>query len=355
MTGSRAGSILALGLALVLSTGCRTVRGAGEEFRGENEPPPTIAPEEIARRHITARDVRRSVEFLASDDRRGRGSPASGLERSAAWIADELYRAGLTPAGDDGGFLQYWPHERARSDPEDAGGRRANVMGRIPASTLTRGGEHVVLLAHYDHLGVGEPNQAGDSVYNGADDNASGVAALIQVARAFSALPQRPARPVLFVAVSGGEDGALGATRFVRSPTVALGEAVAVLNMDMIGRNHPDSIGVAGYGYSSLGPLIARIAAATPGLGLAVTPDPDPGLDAFRDSDHFPFALQGIPAVRFFSGLHEDYHRPSDEPDRLDYDKLTRVARLVFLTAHRLADGTVEPEWTEAGRAVIRP
>lgn len=347
--------IFILGLALFPITGCRMVRGAGEEFRGEDEPPPDVVIEEIARQHITVRDVRRSVEFLASDDLYGRGSPALGLERSAAWLADELYRTGLTPAGDEGGFLQYWPYEAAAPDADDGGERRANVVGRIPASTLTRAGEYVVLVAHYDHLGVGEPDEAGDSIYNGADDNASGVAALLQVARAFGALPQRPRRPLAFVVVSGSEEGLLGATRFARSPTVSLEEAVAVLNLDMIGRNDPDSIGVVGYGYSSLGPFIGDIAAATPGLGLAVTRDPDPGLDAFRNSDHFPFARQGIPAVRFFSGLHDDYHTPADEPDRLDYDKIARVARLVFLTAHRLADSALEPKWTEAGRAVIRP
>ncbi|MFW6331588.1 MAG: M28 family peptidase, partial [Gemmatimonadota bacterium] len=230
-----------------------------------------------------------------------------------------------------------------------------NVVGRLPGNDLTRADEYVVLVAHFDHLGVGEPDASGDSVYNGADDNASGVAALVEVAEAFAALPEPPARPVLFLAVSGTEREMLGSTWYAAHPTVTLSRAVAVLNIDMIGRNAPDSIGVVGYRSSSLGPLVEELAAAAPDLGLVVQPDSAPERDLFSRGDHLPFARRGIPAIRVFSGLHDDYHTPADEAAAVDDRKVARVARLVFLTALRLASQDRRPAWTEAGREAIRP
>ncbi len=195
--------------------------------------------------------------------------------------------------------------------------------------------------------------RAGDSIYNGADDNASGTAALLEVAQAFAALDEAPARPVLFLALAGEEKGLLGSQWFAANPTVFLTDAVANVNLDMIGRNEPGGVVVVGQSYSSLGPLFDSLAVAHPELGLRVIPDPHPGERFFTRSDQYNFALRGIPSVLVTTHLHEDYHRPSDEAARVDTDKVARIARLVFLAALELAGGR-DVQWTEEGRAAVR-
>jgi len=333
-------------LAVLLLSACSRVGGARDEFHPEGAPPVVVEPREVAEAMITARDVDRHVAFLADDSRRGRGTPSEGLERAAAWIAEEFQLAGLEPAGDSGGYLQYWSYA---AGPGEDPVQVPNVVGFLPGADLTRAAEYVLVVAHYDHLGVGEAVD-GDSIYNGADDNASGVAALVEVVQAFGAFPDPPPRPVAFLAVSGNEDGLLGSTWFAEHPTLRLENAVAVLNLDMVGRNRRDSIGVVGYGYSELGPLVRDVADAHDALGLHVAPADD---GQFQEGDQWPFARLGIPAVHFFAGSHEDHQTPSDESGSVDVDKVAAVARLAFFTAHRLASGEITPEWTAAGRKVV--
>ena len=512
---------------LVLPAACTMVQTSGDEFGGETAEPRIVTPEQVARRAIDAGDARDHVRFLASDEMRGRNTPSPELEHAAAWIAERFRQAGLRPAGDDGGFLQFWPFERNLLDTDAvrlgwrdgdrglemldygqdfaalAGGRAGagvaegelvwlgmaqdapdsmhlaqgrvamvllpgdspqawrypvtvrrsmitagragalgvifvldpafgaadiatlaqqfagpvaepqalplfflrrdaaatlatavggnlsrlvamaeggsretvvmngdptlaaapprrvdvsvpNVVATLPGSDSARAEEYIILTAHFDHEGIGPADETGDSIYNGADDNASGTAALIEIAQAFGELTRAPARPILFLATSGEEKGLLGAQWFARNPSVFLSSAVANLNMDMVGRNHPDSVVAVGYDYSDLGPLLANIARTTPSLGLTVAPDPAPEQNLFQRSDHWPFAQANIPAIAISSFLHEDYHRPSDEADRIDADKIARIARLLFLAAYDLASSETEPAWTEAGRAAIR-
>jgi Zn-dependent M28 family amino/carboxypeptidase len=129
---------------------------------------------------------------------------------------------------------------------------------------------------------------------------------------------------------------------------------VANVNVDMVGRNAPDSIVVIGQEYSSLGPLVRRVAADNPDLGLTVSEDLWPEQRFFFRSDHFSFARKEIPALFFFAGTHEDYHRPSDEVDRVDTDKTARVGRLVFYLTHAIADSEAPPEWDPEGLEAVR-
>lgn len=231
--------------------------------------------------------------------------------------------------------------------------RAPNVVALLPGADSARAEEYVILSAHFDHIGVGAPDAHGDSIYNGADDNASGTAALIEIAEAFAALPAPPARPVLFLGVSGEEKGLLGSQWFAANPTVFLTDAIADLNIDMIGRNDPGEVVVIGHDYSSLGPLFDSLTTRNPDLGLAVVTDPAPEQSFFTRSDHYNFATRGIPSVLITTHLHEDYHTPADEAGRVDADKVARIARLVFLAALELANGE-QPAWTEAGRAAVR-
>jgi Zn-dependent M28 family amino/carboxypeptidase len=232
--------------------------------------------------------------------------------------------------------------------------RPPNVAAIIRGSDPELRDEYVVFSAHMDHVGVGTADATGDSIYNGADDDASGTAALVEVAEAFAALEEPPARSLLFLVVSGEEKGLLGSRYFSDHPTIPLESIVANINVDMIARNAPDSVVVIGQEYSSLGPLVRTVASQNAVLGLTVVPDPWPEERFFFRSDHFNFARKEIPALFFFAGVHEDYHRPSDEVDKIDADKAARVARLIFYTAHAIADDASAPEWTEVGLTEIR-
>jgi Zn-dependent M28 family amino/carboxypeptidase len=229
-----------------------------------------------------------------------------------------------------------------------------NVIGLIRGSDPVQRDEFVVFTAHFDHVGIGPPDETGDSIYNGADDNASGTTAVLELARAFAAMEQPPARSLLFVLVSGEEKGLLGSAHFVEHPTVPLDGMIANINLDMVGRNAPDTVYAIGKAYSSLGPLAVDVAARFPDLGLTVAPDPMPEEQLFFRSDHFNFAAREIPSLFLTTGLHEDYHRPSDTVDRIDADKIARIARLVFMMGHAIATAPAVPEWTAEGLRDIR-
>jgi Zn-dependent M28 family amino/carboxypeptidase len=212
--------------------------------------------------------------------------------------------------------------------------------------------EYVLVSAHMDGLGVG-PVVDGDSIYNGADDNASGTAAILEVAEALASLPERPKRSVAFLAVSGEERGLLGSAAFVEDPPIPLERVVANLNIDMIGRNWEDTISVIGKPYSTLGELVDSVAAAHSELRMVVVGDRWPSQGFFFRSDHFNFARKGIPAVFFFNGVHEDYHQPSDEIDRINFEKAARIGRLVFEIVLAVANAEEAPRWYSDARDAI--
>jgi hypothetical protein len=230
----------------------------------------------------------------------------------------------------------------------------ANVVGVLRGSDPGLRDSYVVISAHYDHVGVGTPDARGDSIYNGADDNASGTAAVLGIAEAFAAMPTAPRRSIIFLLVSGEEKGLLGSRHYSDNPTVPSGQIVANINIDMISRNAADSIVVLGQEYSSLGRLVQRVNQRHPELGLTVAEDIWPEERFFFRSDHFNFVRLEIPALFFFSGVHEDYHRPSDTVDRIDADKGARVSRLIFHTIAAIANDPARPRWSEEGLAEIR-
>jgi hypothetical protein len=228
-----------------------------------------------------------------------------------------------------------------------------NVIAVWPGSDPALRDTYVVFSAHIDHVGVGAPDASGDSIYNGADDDASGTSTLLEVAEAFAALEPRPARSIAFIGVSGEEKGLLGSAHYMENPTIAAEQMVANINIDMVGRNAPDTVVAIGQEYTTLGEAVQRVARAQPDLGLVIAPDLWPEERLYFRSDHFSFANKGVPAIFFTSGLHDDYHRPSDEVDTIDTDKVARIARLVFHLAHDIATNVEPPAWTEKGRAEV--
>ncbi|HSJ25408.1 MAG TPA: M20/M25/M40 family metallo-hydrolase [Longimicrobiales bacterium] len=235
-----------------------------------------------------------------------------------------------------------------------------NVVAMLPGSDPVLRHTYLIFSAHFDHVGVagtgGGCTAIGDNIIcNGADDNASGTSTILEIAEAFASLPAPPRRSVIFLAVSGEEKGLLGSRYYADNPTVERDSIVANINMDMVGRSpHPDTVAVIGQSFSSLGPLVQEVAAAMPELRLTVMDDMWPGQNLLFRSDQLHFLRHEIPAVFFFTGLHEEYHRPTDEPHLIDLDQITRIGRLGFRVGHAIADDANRPQWVPAGLEEVR-
>jgi hypothetical protein len=229
-----------------------------------------------------------------------------------------------------------------------------NVIGILEGSDPKLRKEYVFFTAHMDHLGVASPQnpacqaQGADSICNGADDDASGTAAVIENAKAFSQLVPRPARSLVFMTVSGEEKGLWGSEYFTAHPSVPLSAVVADLNADMVGRNWKDTIAVIGKEQSDLGATLDRVAAQHPELHLTPIGDIWPNEHFYSRSDHYNFARRGVPILFFFNGTHADYHRVSDEVSRIDAEKESRIVRLVFYLGLAIATATARPQWDPA-------
>jgi hypothetical protein len=231
-----------------------------------------------------------------------------------------------------------------------------NVVAVLPGRDPALRDEHIILSAHFDHVGVGTPMN-GDSIYNGADDNASGTAALLEIARALLMLPEseRPRRSVAFLWVSGEEKGLLGSRWFSDNPTIPIEQLVANINMDMIsGDRHRDSVVVIGKDYSTMGETVNRVIAGLPELNLIASDDIWPEQQFFYRSDQLNFMRKEIPSLFFFTGVHECYHRPCDTVEFTDPSKAARVSNLVLHTVRALADADERPRWDPEGLEEVR-
>jgi hypothetical protein len=227
-----------------------------------------------------------------------------------------------------------------------------NVVGVLPGADAALRHEYVAYSAHIDHIGV-TPGQP-DSINNGADDNASGVAGLLELAEAFSRPGARPRRSLLFLAPSAEEPGLLGSAYFVDHPTVPLDSVVADINMDIIGRNWRDSVIVVGVEQSDLGSTLQQVVQAHRELRMTPIRDRWPEERIFYRSDHYNFARHGVPILFFTSGTHPDYHRPSDAADRIDAEKESRLVRLLFHLGTAVANRTARPRWSaESYRQIV--
>jgi Zn-dependent M28 family amino/carboxypeptidase len=226
-----------------------------------------------------------------------------------------------------------------------------NVVGMIPGADPALRGQVVLIDAHYDHLGTasgGLCRAAGaDTVCNGADDDASGDVAVLEIARSLAAGPP-PKRTVVLLLTTGEEVGLLGTQWYIAHPATPLDSVVANLEIEMIGRPDPLAGGsgkawLTGFERSTMGPMLAA-------AGIPVVADPRPQQHFFERSDNIAFALRGIPAHTLSTfNLHADYHTAMDEADRIDYPHMTAVADTAVRAARLLADGPA-PAWKPGGR-----
>jgi len=219
-----------------------------------------------------------------------------------------------------------------------------NVVGILEGTDPRLKNEYLVYSAHMDHVGVGRPVN-GDSIYNGADDDASGTSAVVEVAEAFAQLQPRPKRSVIFLTVSGEEKGLWGSAYFADHAPVPVANIVANLNIDMVGRNWKDTIVAIGKEHSDLGATLNRVGTAHPELHMRPIDDIWPQENFYFRSDHYNFARKGVPILFFFSGTHPDYHRPGDAVDKIDAEKEARIVKLVFYLGLDVANAAERPKW----------
>ena len=298
-----------------------------------------------------------SATFAASLPRRhpertvigsSRGRPAIIQVRAGA-VKNALTAAGVDPASvrnQSAPVVQDIPKLQVRVEMKEtvtSSLMAPNTVGILEGTDSRLKNEFVVFSAHMDHIGI-TPGQR-DSINNGADDDASGTVGVIELAEAFSQPGARPKRSLIFLTVSGEEKGLWGSEYFANNPPVPVKQMVAAINMDMIGRNWPDTIVAIGKEHSDLGATLNRVNAAHPELRMTAIDDRWPEERFYFRSDHYNFARKGVPILFFFNGVHEDYHEVTDSPDKINSEKEARILKLVFYLGQEIANAAKRPEW----------
>ena len=283
---------------------------------------------------ITEQNIRAELGFLASDAMQGRGSGTVYERIAAEYIASQFRQFGLEPGGDadSAGNKDYVQTVSLKSSTT------WNVIGILKGS---QPGEAIMLSAHLDHLGV-RNSLTGDKIFNGADDDASGCVAVLELARVLAA-GKRPKRTIYFICFGSEEIGGDGSQYFIEHSPLPLTQIVADLTFEMLGR--PDAkvpagtLWLTGFDKSDLGPELAR-------HGAALVADPHPEQNFFRRSDNYPLALRGVIAHTVSSfGLHKDYHRVSDDISKIDFPFMTRSINSLVKPVQWLANSNFRPAW----------
>lgn len=265
---------------------------------------------------ISIPDIRAHIEVLADDALKGREAGSSGSRAAAAYITEKLAEFGLKPGGDRDTFAQSFRN-----------GSYRNLLAVLEGSDPERKQEFVLVGAHYDHVGYGTPrNSRGPwgQIHNGADDNASGVSGVLETAQALTLLDRPPRRSILFAFWDGEEKGMLGSKHWASRPTVPLAAVTMAFNADMIGRLRDETLHVFG---TRTAPGMRRWVSDRNQLtDLRL----DISWELKANSDHHPLVERGIPALMLHTGLHDEWHRPSDDVDKINHAGISSTTRLLF-------------------------
>lgn len=274
--------------------------------------------------------MKEDVSVLANDSLNGRKTGSTDEKKAAEYIAKRFEDLGLQAKGTDGYFQKFTfkssknPHQEAEftSEKNDSTETGENVIGYID----NKAENTIVIGAHYDHLGMGGEGslyREGEAIHNGADDNASGVAMMLHLADSLQKKDSPKKNNYLFIAFSGEEEGLLGSNYFVKNPTIDTKNVTYMLNMDMVGRlNSENTLAVYGVGTS---PILKQTVNANAGdLNIA---ENESGVGP---SDHTSFYLADIPVLHFFTGQHEDYHKPSDDTEKVNFAGMEIVSNYIF-------------------------
>ncbi|RYF98001.1 MAG: M20/M25/M40 family metallo-hydrolase, partial [Caulobacteraceae bacterium] len=284
-------------------------------------------------------------------------NPTAGaaLFEGAPMTADQVFAASTQPGAIKGFALKQKVTTERTSKVKTISS--PNVIGLLPGSDPKLAAEYVVLSAHLDHDGV-DPKLTGDQIYNGAMDNASGVATMLEAARAFKQSGKPPKRSILFVALTAEEDGLLGSDYLAHYPVTGTGKVVADVNLDMpILLYDFQDVVAFGAEHSTMGPIVEAAAAR---MGVTLSPDPMPQEQLFLRSDHYSFVKAGVPSVFLVTGfknggekafkdfLATNYHKVSDQISQpFNWEAGAKFARLNYLIAREIADGAEAPRWYE--------
>lgn len=302
---------------------------------------------------ITANDLKDYLYVLASDSLQGRETGTAGQIDAANYIANFFKEIGIPPYKYNTYFQKFkvrlvkrYGKQNKKKNNKYVKGE--NIIGFIEGSDLKD--EIVVITAHYDHLGVKEDTL----IYNGADDNGSGTSAIMEIAQAFMLAKKEgngPRRSVLIMPVSGEEKGLLGSKYYTDNPIYPLENTIANLNVDMIGRidqNHDNPDYVYLIGSDRLSSELHQISEDINKqyfnfeLDYTFNAEDDPNRYYYR-SDHYNFAKNNIPVIFYFNGIHEDYHKPTDTVEKINFEKIQKISRYIFLTAWELANRDERP------------
>ncbi|MBX3443538.1 MAG: M20/M25/M40 family metallo-hydrolase [Planctomyces sp.] len=272
---------------------------------------------------ITEVDLRSHLTFLASDALEGREAGTQGGHAAAAYLVDRLQAIGVRPAGEDGGYIQ------------EFGLGYRNVLAVFPGSDPELRDEFILLGGHLDHVGFGTRlNSSGPigRIHNGADDNASGLSAILEIAEALTKLAAPLPRSVVIALWDGEEKGLLGSRYWVDNPTVPVAGLRLAVNLDMVGRLRDESVTV--YGARTQRGLRQALVRANQAANLRLDFDHQHK----ADSDHHSFYVRRIPYLMLFTGDHPDYHRPSDDVDKINFAGLEQISRIVLEVVVELAE-----------------
>lgn len=308
------------------------------------------SPIERALNTINRSSAEATINFLASDELQGREAGFHGSRVTSEYIVSLLQWMGVSPLADS----YFQPFDAYRKERQKKGRLEVhpdsiaklkqevhqkltmrNVLGMIPGKNTK---EYVIVGAHFDHLGI-DPVLDGDQIYNGADDNASGVSAVLQIARAFLASGQQPERNVIFAFWDGEEKGLLGSKYFVQTCPF-LSQIKGYLNFDMIGRNNkPQQPKQVVYFYTAVHPVFGDwLKEDIRKYSLQLEPDYRAWENPIGGSDNGSFAKVGIPIIWYHTDGHPDYHQPSDHADRLNWDKVVEITKASFLNMWKMAN-----------------
>jgi hypothetical protein len=269
-------------------------------------------------------DFKKHINTLSSHEFGGRSILNGSAEKAGEYIANRFSIIGLTPLGDNETFFQRWDTSLGPNGEELS---LANVIGYLPGRDPRLKDEYVIIGAHYDHLGLGWPDvRSGNEgkIHPGADDNASGISTLIELARIFS-FHKSNDRSVVFVAFTAEENGAIGSKYFTEHAPFPLLKASAMINIDSVGRLRDGKLLIFGTGTAREIPHVVRQCAdKIPALRVEMISDP------LTPSDQTPFVLKGIPGFQLNTGAHIDYHSPSDTPEKINYSGLVNVTGYAY-------------------------
>lgn len=276
---------------------------------------------------FSEKHLRKNIEYLASDKLEGRGTGTKAELKAAKYLAKQFKKIGLQPKGDDGSYFHHFKFKKASDPHGNIAADAPEVQSQNVAAYLDNGAATTIVIgAHYDHLGLGHDHNSLDAnpvgkIHNGADDNASGTAGVLELARYFAENGKREQHNFLFLCFSGEELGLFGSKKYTERPTIDLSTVSFMLNMDMIGRLNEEKRLVVG--------------------GVGTAPDFVPTINALRSevgikqdsagigpSDHTSFYLKNIPVLFFFTGQHSDYHKPTDDVEKINFPGVVSVLDL---------------------------